>query len=379
MTTPKLVGRLAVIALAGALAFNATAAERDFDGDGKADLLWYTDFDRLDAIWLMNGTVPVNGALFVQNNYTAGARFLAADFNGDGNSDLLVSDGATTIMRLMQGINLLASAQLPRNDWVTAGDFDGDGRTDIVWANAPGTGTCCTLSLMDGIVEKTAFSLQAGGAWKVEFAADFNGDGKSDLLWYNFATGETAIWLMDGTRYLSGAIILADANGCWWPGSDGLFGWSWWGSAGDLDGDGNDDLAWGNDCTGEKAIWLMNGTSMKAGAIVVADYDWYPKHFGDLNGDGRNDIIWENGVTHANHVWLMNGLTMNAGGPIPLHGTSASVIAVDDFDGDGRDDLVISEGQPTPGFTTYSLWLMDGLNVKSMNDLMYTNYWHIVP
>ena len=371
MTTLRLIGRLAVIALAAALAFNATAAKRDFDGDGKADLLWYSDADYLYAIWLMNGTVPVNGAWSTLNEFPGGVRLSTADFNGDRKSDLYLSDGGIQIIRLMDGINPLASAQLPQREAWAIGDFDGDGRADVVWYDS-GNGST-TLSLMNGTVEKTAVTLPARHPWLVRLTADFNGDGKSDLLWDNYQTGETAIWLMDGTRYLSGAIVLAD--GCWYAGSDGFFGWWWWGPAGDLDGDGKHDLVWGNECTGEKAIWLMDGTTMKAGAIVVSDPDWYPKLFGDLNGDGRNDIIWENGVTQATHVWLMNGLTMTAGGPVPLDG--AGVIVVDDFDGDGRDDLVTSHGQPAPGFTTYSLWLMDGLNVKSMADLFYSNYWSI--
>jgi len=370
MTTLKLIGRLAAIALAAALAFNATAAKRDFDGDGKADLLWYSDVDYPYAIWLMNGTVPVNGAWSTLNEFPGGVRLSTADFNGDRKSDLYLSDGGIQIIRLMDGINPLASARLTQKEAIVKGDFDGDGRADVVQYDAGSY----TLSLMDGIVEKTAVKLQATSPWLIQFAADFNGDGKSDLVWHNYPTGETAIWLMDGTKYLSGAIILADD--CWYPGSDGLYGWWAWGSAGDLDGDGKDDLVWGNECTGEKAIWLMDGTSMKAGAIVVADMEWFPKYFGDLNADGRKDIIWENGLTDATHVWLMNGLTMISGGPVSLSG--ALVIVVDDFDGDGRDDLVTADGAPTPAFTTYSLWLMDGLNVKSMADLLYSNYWRIL-
>ena len=37
--------------------------------------------------------------------------------------------------------------------------------------------------------------------------ADFNRDGKPDILWQNTATGERAIWLMNGTSYSSGVSL----------------------------------------------------------------------------------------------------------------------------------------------------------------------------
>ena len=60
--------------------------------------------------------------------------------------------------------------------------------------------------------------------------------------------------------------------------------------------------------------------------------------FADLNRDNRRDILWVNVDTGAIHAWLMNGLTMLAGGHVQLAG--AHIVAADDFDGDGKDDLV---------------------------------------
>jgi hypothetical protein len=36
--------------------------------------------------------------------------------------------------------------------------------------------------------------------WRRTLPGDFNGDGKADLVWRNTATGQHAIWLMDGYR-----------------------------------------------------------------------------------------------------------------------------------------------------------------------------------
>jgi hypothetical protein len=37
-------------------------------------------------------------------------------------------------------------------------------------------------------------------AWRIAAAADFNGDLKPDLVWQNTTTGERSIWLMNGTN-----------------------------------------------------------------------------------------------------------------------------------------------------------------------------------
>ena len=44
---------------------------------------------------------------------------------------------------------------------------------------------------------------------------DFNGDGKSDVLWRNIVSGEVVIWLMNGTTAIGTNTLLADLN--WIP------------------------------------------------------------------------------------------------------------------------------------------------------------------
>ena len=53
-----------------------------------------------------------------------------------------------------------------------------------------------------------------GPGWEIKGSGDFNGDGKSDIVWQS-NDGTPALWLMDGTNVLS-----TSAAGSFNPGSD---------------------------------------------------------------------------------------------------------------------------------------------------------------
>ena len=41
--------------------------------------------------------------------------------------------------------------------------------------------------------------------WQVQGAGDFDGDGQSDILWQNRSTGQVVVWLMNGLTTASWA------------------------------------------------------------------------------------------------------------------------------------------------------------------------------
>ena len=94
-----------------------------------------------------------------------------------------------------------------------------------------------------------AGSFNPGPSWQVKGSGDFNGDGKSDILWQG-SDGMPAIWLMDGTTAVS-----VGAAGSFNPGPS----WQIKGT-GDFNGDGKSDILW-QDSGGAAAIWLMDGTN----------------------------------------------------------------------------------------------------------------------
>ena len=53
------------------------------------------------------------------------------------------------------------------------------------------------------VISDGGVGVNPGPSWKIKDAGDFNGDGKSDILWQN-DNGAPAIWLMDGFAQLGG-------------------------------------------------------------------------------------------------------------------------------------------------------------------------------
>ena len=80
------------------------------------------------------------------------------------------------------------------------------------------------------------------------------------------------------------------------------------------------DFLWQHD-SGQAAVWLLNGTSFVSGRAVGPNVgpSWHLQGDGDFNTDGRSDFLWQNDNGQA-AVWLMNGTSLIGGaavGPEP--------------------------------------------------------------
>jgi Ca2+-binding RTX toxin-like protein len=199
----------------------------DFDGDSKSDLLWQIDSGAL-AIWEMDGT-----------------QIKAADY--------IKMDSAIV--------------GVPGRDWhiVGTGDFDGDSKSDLLWRTDSGA---LAIWEMNGTQIKAADYIKTGSSnigapgsdWHIVDTGDFDHDGKSDLLWRT-DSGALAIWEMDGTQIKAADYIKMGSANVGTPGLD----WHIVG-ADDYDGNGTSDLLWRTD-SGAHAVWEMNGSQ-----IALADY-----------------------------------------------------------------------------------------------------------
>ena len=77
------------------------------------------------------------------------------------------------------------------------GDFNGDGRSDILWQGSDGTPAIWLMDGASAVSVGVAGWFNPGPSWEVKGAADVNGDGNSDILRQG-SNGTPAVWLMDG-------------------------------------------------------------------------------------------------------------------------------------------------------------------------------------
>ena len=299
----------------------AAAVRGDFNADGKADILWrdYTGgaTSGQDAVWFMNGATQSSYA-FASTAATSWSAVGVSDFNGDAKADILWRNQTTgaNALWLMNAQNILTasliSSAAPAWSVAGTGDFDGDGKQDdILWFNATTRQTAVWITNAGQIVSAAWVGGMVSQGWSIAGVGDFDGNGKSDILWRN-TNGSNAIWFMNGTRLASTAFT-ATASGIW----------SIKGVA-DFDGDGKADIFW-QDTAGNTYVWLMNGAATKGLApSIFVGTAWTALQFADFNGDGKADILWRN-AAGATYVWLMNGLTLPTTTPstsVPLNWTA---------------------------------------------------------
>ena len=136
-------------------------------------------------------------------------------------------------------------------------------------------------------------------AYAIVGTGDFDGDGKADLLWRHVTTGDMWMWLMNGAAQKSRRMRAR------WTRATTVQG------VGDLDGDGKADLVW-QGTAGDLWAWLMNGAAEKTRAYVgtVADTKYQIEQVADFDGDGRADLLWRGATAGDMWLWTMNGATV---------------------------------------------------------------------
>ncbi len=114
------------------------------------------------------------------------------------------------------------STVTPDSSWsiVAAGDFNADGKTDLLWRQA-GTGLLQEWQ-MNGSQITSSQTVKFQGSqvtpdasWSLVEIGDFNGDGKSDVLWRQTTTGALSEWQMDGAQITASNTVTPALDQSW--------------------------------------------------------------------------------------------------------------------------------------------------------------------
>ena len=226
------------------------------------------------------------------------------DFNGDGKPDLVVLNGDSTTVGVLLGngdgtfqavVTYGSGGVYPQS--VAVADVNGDGKPDLVVASLCGSSLKCgnvgvLLGNGDGTFQSVvSYSSGAQSAESVA-VADVNRDGKADIVIANYC--------LDPNVCAGGAVGVLLGNG------DGTF---------------------------QAAVNYDSGGSWARSVAV-----------GDFNGDGKPDVVVTNTGSPATvGVLLGNGDgTFQAAVTYGLGRIEADSVAVADVNGDGKPDLVVA-------------------------------------
>jgi hypothetical protein len=317
-----------------------SVAVGDFNGDGRLDLAVANQVSCTVSVLLGNGdgTFQSSAFSYVVDSYPPSVA--AADFNGDGHLDLAVAD--TSGVSILQGkgdgtfqggplsYSYGQASNMPAyggGNSVVVGDFNGDGHLDFAVPNTDQNGA----GVVDIFLGRGDGTFQAAGSYPAlsgfVAVADLNADGKLDLV----TSG--------------GSVLLGNGDGTFQSplnfGSSGDYV-----VVGDFNGDGIPDLALQGSDPGNVRIFLGNGDgTFQAGQTYAGGPMQGALAVGDFNGDGQLDLavlhnVGNNGTRGTVSILLGNGDGTFQEGASFASGVGLNSLAVGDFNGDGKDDIV---------------------------------------
>lgn len=355
----------------------------DLDDDGDLDLV--VIYQGLgDLIILFNDgagqfTVDPSGPLIGPSG-SSPEFAAAADLDGDGDIDLVAAyedSGALAIFfQTAPGVLGLSTVTLihpslvgPRS--VIPADIDGDGDLDLVATGEFGNPApsfeievITFTQTSPGEFEASEIALEDSvsfGYPTVAACPDLDGDGQLDL-----------ILLKSGTSFVSNPIIYYQASLGQYGDSPGvlvdpLIGGPFSLASGDLDGDGDHDIASANFLTGVVSIAFNDGVSFSVDAVSLQIPDFLPVSvdLADLDGDGDLDLVVANGYSSvaSNLVLFFNDgqgqFTVDDQPPLSggIDLVFPECVVAEDVDGDGDRDIISAN----PGSGTLTIFINDGL------------------
>lgn len=229
---------------------------------------------------------------------------------------------------------------------IAAADFDGDGVSDLLLQKPSIDKVAIWFMNSNGTIKSTTSALTISSSWKFRGAADADGDGVPDVIWQKTGTGKMSAWLMESNGSKKSVMPISSPSMLWQLKE-----------LKDLDSDGIVDTIWKKSTDGKIVEWLMssNGTQKSVVTILDKSNAWNLKGEGDVDRDGVVDFVWQNSNTGNVNIWFMesNGSKKSQGGI--ASNKNWQIVKVEDMDGDGIADFVLQHSNDEK----IGVWLMN--------------------
>ncbi len=269
-----------------------------------------------------------NSVFAVGHGFSVNGKYvpISGDFNGDGKSDILwYAPGAAgdSLWYATTGGVFQHGPGLSINGTYTpiSGDFNGDGKSDILWYAPGAVGETLWYGATSGFV--TAAHLTVNGTY-TPAVGDFNGDGKDDIVWNVRLTPAQAVWYGATSGFSHHTATLVGAKGT--------------SLVGDFNGDSYSDVLWYQAGPAREVLW--NGTSH--GLALASTHPkisgTYTPVAGDFNGDAKADVLWYAPGPGVDAVWYGAVSGLKAGPHVSVNGVYIAIAG--DFNGDGHTDIL---------------------------------------
>lgn len=326
----------------------ASVEVADFNKDSKVDIAVANTEDSSVTILLNTGKrefIAATGSPFYAGHFPNDINI--ADFNGDGNLDLAFANHERKYLTILLGNGKGQFQSAPKSPFavqvkphthgIISADFNNDGNLDLI-TDSWGVDSIVKLN-GDGRANFTNPVYYATGKHPYQRlrTADFNKDGNADVVTTNLDANSVTILSGDGRGNFS--THLFDAGNT-------PFGVA----VGDLNDDGNLDLAVVDAPTisggkpGKDGLTVLSGDGNGSFSTVQGspfETGLGPARVatGDLNNDGIDDIAVSNYRSNFISVYYMgkNGVQSSMQLPIGKHSDG---IAICDIDGDGKKDTI---------------------------------------